>query len=325
MQRRVQWTVLTLLLLTGAGALLWRVPGDDAVLIPMNSSNRKVQTLDLSGYSEAPPAKPLRLLFIHHSCGGQLLAEPGPDKGDNCIYTSHPNGGGLRKRLQQHGYEVHEASYNSRVGQATDLFDWLPKFRDQMEAVLTCDTQDRPYTDGRRNQVVLFKSCFPNNAFQGEGVAPGNPGGPGLTVWNAKAAFAPLLAEFAKHPGVLFVCVTAPPLAPKSPPQPLWKKLAKRVLGRQSHLPESAALARDFNSWLVSTNGWLKDYSHNNVAVFDYYDLLTGCGTSDLSLYPSGGGYDSHPAREGNEKAAQALLPWLNRVVRRAGMAPSAS
>jgi hypothetical protein len=55
--------------------------------------------------------------------------------------------------------------------------------------------------------------------------------------------------------------------------------------------------------------------------VFDYYDLLTGCVASDLSLYPTGGGYDSHPSREGNEKAAEAFVPFLNRAVQRARFA----
>ena len=44
--------------------------------------------------------RPLRLLFLHHSIGGQLLAEPGPDDGKGAV---HPNGGGLRKRLEASG------------------------------------------------------------------------------------------------------------------------------------------------------------------------------------------------------------------------------
>ena len=177
----------------------------------------------------------MRLLFIHHSCGGQLLATPGPDAGTNCIYQSNPNGGGLQSRLEKNSYEVHEASYGSRVGENTDLFDWPGKFRDQMDQVLSCDFQDTNYSDGRRNEIVVFKSCFPNNNFASAGAPPGNAEGPDLTLWNAKAAYAALLDEFRKHPKVLFVCVTAPPLAPKTPPQPLWKQMAKKVLGRGDH------------------------------------------------------------------------------------------
>jgi hypothetical protein len=181
----------------------------------MNGNTNLTKTPDLSKYPDAAPQKPLQFLFIHHSCGGQLLAAPGPDAGTNCIYRTHPNGGGLRTRLEQNSYVVHEASYGSRIGENTDIFDWWPKFRDHMEEILTCDSQNARHPGGRRNNVVVFKSCFPNNDFRSEGRPPGNAAGPDLTVWNARAAYTALREEFQKHPEVLFVCVTAPPLAPK--------------------------------------------------------------------------------------------------------------
>jgi hypothetical protein len=248
------------------------------------------------------------------------LAAPGPDAGTNCIYTTHPNGGNLRARLEQNTYRIHEVSYKSQIADKTDVFDWLPKFRTQMESILVCDFQDTQYSDGRRNHVVVFKSCFPNSDFKGEGQPPGNPAGPELTVANAKATYTALLDEFRKHPEVLFVCATAPPLAPKSAPQPLWKVLAKKILGREDGLVRSSRLAREFSNWLSSPDGWLKDARPNNVVVFNYYDILTGHGVSDLCQYPTGNGFDSHPSREGNEKAADAFVPFLNRAVRRAGL-----
>lgn len=318
MRRRGKWLLGALLLgAAGLGVLLLPV-GDNTGPVPM--STNLVQRRDLSIYADAPPGKALRLLFIHHSCGGQLLAAPGARDGTNCILRTDPNGGGLRSRLEQAGYEVHEASYGSSIGEHTDLFDWLPKFRRQMQPILACDSQDTAYQDGRRNEIVVFKSCFPNNEFVSAGSPPGDPNGPELTVWNAKAACTALLDEFRKYPQVLFVCVTAPPLAPTSPPQPLWKQLAKKALGRGTSLAVSAPLAREFNNWLSDTNGWLKDGKLTNVVVFDYYDILTGGGASDLSMYPTGQGYDSHPSREGNEKAAAAFVPFLNRAVRRAGL-----
>jgi hypothetical protein len=251
-----------------------------------------------------------------------LLAAPGPEDGTNCILRTHPNGGGLRSLLEQNLYRVHEASYGSRLGQQTDVFDWLPKFRSQMDQILSCDLQDNLYANGHRNQVVVFKSCFPNNLFRSEGESPGNPTGPESTVWNAKAAYTALLDEFRKSPNVLFVCVTAPPLAPKTPPLPLWKELARKLLRRPNSLPLSAPLARQFNNWLSSTDGWLKNYTPKNVVVFDYYDILTGHGRSNFSIYPTGNGFDSHPSSAGNSEAANALVPLLNRAVRRAGLAP---
>lgn len=265
-------------------------------------------------------ASKLDLLFIHHSCGGQLLAPAGPADGEQCIYRSHPNGGGLRPRLEAKGYVVHEASYGSAIGEDTDLFDWLPKFRDRMDAVLATSHQDERLPAGRTNRIVVFKSCYPNNAFVSEGQRPGDPRGPALTYWNARATLAALLPELASRPDVLFVYVTAPPLAPKRS-EPLYLWLARKVGARPARVPleRSAALARRFDDWVTSPTGWLAGYRGTNVVVFDYYDVLTG-GASDVLAFPTGGGFDSHPAAEGNSRAAEQFLPFLDRAVRRAGL-----
>ncbi|MFO1477588.1 MAG: SGNH/GDSL hydrolase family protein [Verrucomicrobiota bacterium] len=285
------------------------------------TSSGQAQRLDLSGFSNSAPAQPLRLLFLHHSVGGQWLAAPGPEEGTNPICATNPNGGSLRAALQSQGYQVHEASYGSRIGENTDIFDWPGKFRDQMDAILACDLQNQSYTNGERNQVVMFKSCFPNNDFRGPGRPPGNAAGPELTIWNARAAYASLLEQFRKHPDVLFVCVTAPPLAAKPFPSPLWKRAVKALLGRSNDYTDRAALAREFNNWLSSTNGWLAE-APRNVVVFDYYDVLTGHGASNLSVYSTVDGYDSHPSAEGNRRATEEFIPFLNRAVQRAGIAP---
>lgn len=266
----------------------------------------------------------MHLLFIHHSVGGSLLADQGDEAtgeyAPQCIWASHPNGGGLRSLLTGAGYIVHEASYGSRIGENTDLFHWLPKFRDQMDEVLSVDVQDTSLEGDLRNQIVMFKSCFPNSDFVGEGEEPGNPEGPELTVWNGRATLTALLEHFARHPDVLFVYVTAPPLAPPTA-QPAWKWLAKKILGRGSdpaQQRQAAAWARQFNNWVRSPQGWLRDYPHQNVVVFDYYNALTDGGESNSLRYPTGGGTDSHPAAEGNQRAARELAPLLNRAVRRA-------
>lgn len=305
--------------LAGLGLLSVPVPriGNKQHVAAPNSITR----CDLFGLSSQPLEHALDVLFIHHSCGGQLLASFGDSQGANCILKTHPNGGSLRARLEQNGYRVHEASYGSRIGENTDVFDWLPKFRSQMEDILRCDLQDHLFPDERRNRVVIFKSCFPNNAFREEGASPGNPAGPELTVWNAKAAYNALLEEFRKQPNVLFVCVTAPPLAPGRTKMPLWRQIFRKLKGSDAKLANSGRLARELANWLADTNGWLKDYPLKNVVVFDYYDILTGHGKSNLAEYPTWDGNDSHPSRAGNEKAAEAFLPMLNQATRRAGLA----
>ena len=115
------------------------------------------------------------------------MADVGPNNGQSCIYQTSVNGGSLRSLLQKEGYIVHEASYDSEVGNKTDIFDWPSKFKNDMDKVLQCDQQNRYFKDGRKNQIVVFKSCYPNSAFSGMGQEPGNPSGPELTVANAKA------------------------------------------------------------------------------------------------------------------------------------------
>ena len=322
MNSRKAWIAIAFLMVAGFAVLILPTGGGEAVSRSVSDQTQKAPILNLSGYPESAPTKALNLLFIHHSCGGQLLAAPGPAVGTNSLYASHPNGGGLRALLEKNAYVVHEAAYGSRIGEHTDIFDWLPKFRNDMEAILTCDEQDTAYTDGSRNQIVVFKSCFPNSAFVAAGQPPGNPAGPDLTVWNAKATYTALLDEFKKHPEVLFVCLTAPPLAPKTRPVPLWRRLLNKVRGRDYDQVSGAKLAREFNTWLAAENGWLADSHLTNVVVFDYYDVLTGEGASDLCVYATGDGYDSHPSREGTVKAAEAFVPLLNRAVRRAGLDP---
>lgn len=302
------------------GAALMPVERGDAQVA---ASDNKPQEMTLGDYADDAPGRPIPLVFLHHSVGGQLLAAPGDDRGKDSIYESHPEGGDLRNRLKESGYLVHEASYKSEVGDRTDTFDWLPKFRSQMPQILRTKMQDERLDEGERNEVVIFKSCFPNTKFLEMGKEPGKADGPDLNVANAKATMRALRDEFQRHPDTLFVYVTSPPLAPKLDPQPLWKIAAKAVLGRSfgnAELATTGRLTRQFNAWLVAKDGWLADYPHQNVAVFNYWNILTGEGQSDLLVYPTRGGFDPHPARAGNERAATAFVPFLNKAVRRAGL-----
>jgi hypothetical protein len=305
-------------LLAGMGSLF--IPIGTGVAVSAPSSVAKAP--DFADLSADHPGKPLNLLFIHHSCGGQLLAAEGTEKGASCIYDTHPSGGGLRAVLQTQGYAVHEASYDSAIGGDTNLFDWLPKFSTKMDRLLRIKKQDELLPDGVKNQIVVFKSCFPNNQFTGAGAAPGNAGGPALTVANAKATLLALLPLFEAHPETLFMYVTAPPNAPKPEKMPIHSVLTRALRGRSepAWTAQQATWARSFNDWVVGKEGWLKDYRLSNVVVFDYYGELTGNGKSNLLVYPTGDGSDSHPTAEGNRAAAKAFVPLLNRAVRRAGL-----
>ncbi|HQG31363.1 MAG TPA: hypothetical protein PLA83_05490 [Deltaproteobacteria bacterium] len=277
---------------------------------------------DLAAYPSDKPDKQIHLLFIHHSCGGQLLADRGEVKERSAgtrIFLTHPNGGGLRAALTRNNYAVHEASIGSRIGAATDVCHWNRKFADWMDDILRCSGQDRLFEDSTRNAVVVFKSCFSGSLIDSEGSEPGDPDSPEKTAANYRAAYRSLLASFRKQPGTLFVVFTSPPLAaPVRGIVPTLVQAVRNLLGRSGPADEAGLRIRAFNDWLKDEDdGWLSEYELNNVVVFDYYDILTGHGRSNWSVYPTARGKDSHPSSEGNSRAAQVFIPFLNKAVRR--------
>ncbi len=246
-----------------------------------------------------PPAEIVKLVFIHHSCGENWLSD------DN---------GNLGRVLDKNNYFVSDTNYGwgpHGIGDSTDITDWPRWFtgsaRDvYLQALYRESGRHSGYTRTRRdpggeNKVVMFKSCFPNSNLEGRpGDAPRR--GSGLTVANAKTVYNDLLTYFGSRPDKLFIAITAPPVQDRT----------------------HAANARAFNRWLV--NDWLKGYAGNNVAVFDFYNVLTGPGNHhrlcngrvehvvadkrDTLYYPSNG--DDHPSPRGNQKATEEIVPLIN-------------
>ncbi len=276
------------------------------------------------------PSQTTKLIFIHHSCGSNWLSD---------------SNGGLGQALRDHNYFVSDTNYGwgpDGIGNQTDIGHWWTWFNRPSSATYTQalygeseqhSSYSRLSTDpGGENRVIMFKPCYPNSNIGGSpnetpttGTNPLRDQGSGsshMTVGNAKGIYADLLTYFAAHQDKLFVAITAPPLAAGSTD-------AAR-----------AANARAFNDWLV--NDWLDGYPHNNVAVFDFYNVLTsnGGGSSvndagktmgnhhrwrndavehtqsvdnNMSAYSSGG--NSHPTSAGNQKATAEFVPMLNHWV----------
>lgn len=247
----------------------------------------------------APPDTPIKLIFIHHSTGENWLTD---------------GYGDLGVTLAQNNYFVSDTNYGwgpSNIGDRTDIPNWPEWFRSAktsryMTALFKESGQHAGYTrtfadPGGENEIVMFKSCFPNSDLYGSpDDAPAL--GDELTIANAKWVYNEILQYFATRPDKLFVVITAPPLSSPS-------------------IPENA---RAFNQWLL--NDWLREnnYPYNNVAVFDFYNVLTGAeahhrvangvveyvvGSQDTLYYPSG---DDHPSAEGSRKATAEFVPMLN-------------
>lgn len=247
----------------------------------------------------APSEPPVKLVFIHHSCGENWLAD---------------SNGGLGRALAENNFFVSDTNYGwgpDQIGDRTDIGDWPqwftgPRSRAYTQALYRESGQHCAYTrtaedPGGENRIVLFKSCFPNSALEGEPTdAPAR--GEGLTVANAKAIYNELLGYFATQPERLFVVVTAPPLQD----------------------PAHARNASALNRWLVED--WLADYPVGNVVVFDFHHVLTdpknhhrfhngkieyACQAGKGTLYYAEGG-DDHPTSAGNRKATEEFVSLLN-------------
>jgi hypothetical protein len=247
----------------------------------------------------SPPERVVKLIFIHHSTGENWLRD---------------DYGRLGIALGRNNYFVSDTNYGwgpDGIGDRTDIPNWTEWFASDstarnMEAVFNESGQNSAYTrtltnPGGENEIVVFKSCFPNSALEGN---PNDPPGSyeELSVSGAKYVYNTILQYFATRPDKLFVVITAPPLSDGT----------------------YAKNARAFNNWLL--NDWLREnnYTLNNVAVFDFYNILTGAdahhrvnngqvehilGNRNTLHYPSG---DDHPSEQGSRKATEEFLPMLN-------------
>ncbi len=194
-----------------------------------------------------PPAQTVKLIFIHHSTGENWLTD---------------GYGNLGITLEQNNYFVSDTNYGwgpNSIGDRTDIPDWTEWFRSAdtdtyMTALFNESGQHSSYTrtladPGGENEIIMFKSCFPNSALEGNPNDPPDPNG-WLTVGHAKYVYNEILQYFATRPDKLFIVITAPPLQDGT----------------------YAENARAFNQWLM--NNWLTEngYTQPNVAVFDFYN-----------------------------------------------------
>jgi hypothetical protein len=274
-----------------------------------------------------PPASPVKLIFIHHSCGENWLSDWD---------------GGLGIALQDNNYFVSDTNYGwgpDGIGDNTDIGHWWDWFRGSgsstclsalyNESAQHCDYSRLVSDPGGENEIIMFKSCYPNSGLDGNAFDPPASGSNPLrgqdvssnyhTVGNAKGIYNDILEYFITRQDKLFVLITSPPQPPNDIGYP-------------------ASNARALNNWLV--NDWLDSYPCNNVAVFDFYNVLTSNGgtpeindagqasgnhhryrngaiehiqtvSQDMAAY-SPDGYDGHPTYAGNQKATEEFIDLLN-------------
>ena len=243
----------------------------------------KVESVNLNH-----PPSPVKLIFIHHSCGSNWLAD---------------GNGNLGSSLNSNNYYVSESDYgwdaqpNDNQGDHTDTSDWPSWFNNVIMPYVYNSNYHSAYTNtitnpGGENEIIMFKSCFPLSEVVD-------------SIDDEKVIYNSLLPYFAAHPNKLFVLITPP--------------------GEET--VSSYQLTRNLCNWLTDTNnGWLKDYTAKNVFAFDFYGVLSEINShhrwtgdhiehvyaadyNGVSPYHDG---DDHPNSIGNQKATAEFLPLLN-------------
>ena len=323
-----------------------------ALLLAASSTVAGLQGRLAADNPNPPPTFPVKLIFIHHSTGGNWLADPNEDQ---------PYGG-LGRALMENNYFVSATNYGwgpNSIGDQTDIPNWPewftgPNSSTYLNALYNefgknvHDPSDWRYFGDysrmsdpdptRENEIIMFKSCYPNSDLYGNpDDPPASEPNDQFTVSNAKAVYNNLLTYFATRQDKLFVVITAPPMGEGEYASDPYQTPAER-----------AANARAFNNWLWYD--WLNGYPYNNVAVFDYYNVLTSNGSTtrmddpatneepndagwedgnhhrwrngavqhiqtisnNYSAYPTDTNWDSHPTTAGHQKATGEFVPLLN-------------
>lgn len=319
----------------------------------------KRPSMAMKNSSSASSSRPVyKLVFIHHSVGGHWLEHGNGnlvrELNHNNFYVNDITYGWEPPELTDSAFkrakrktlgvlkQDHSGAYG--IGDRTDIgqmYDWFsgPDTAMIMRAVYRENNETDRFgghaNDGKlvafepdgENEIVMFKSCYPNTLFKGKpGDAANDAPDPPRnytadsdqhTIANAKRTFNEVLKYFKSRPDKFFVVVTPPP---------------------RNELPENGMIARGFANWLY--NDWLKEnnYPYNNVMVFDLYNVLTSAREGNRSdtgeetgnhhrmwkgkeqhvvaiahhtlAYPRKAG-DNHPSPAGLQKATEEFVPLL--------------
>lgn len=223
-----------------------------------------------------------RMVYVHHSVGKGFLTE-----------------GGMTDSLRSMGIGVRGATYGDDIGHFTDFWHWEKKFTSDMGRILTFKAHPNIYfSDGATNDIIMFKSCYPNADITSEGSGPGDSGSREKTIANYKAVMSSLTQQIRKHPDKLFIFQTTPPMHP------------------EATTPANAARNRVFNEWLMQE--FIPQYQAEtglrNFVVFDLFSVLADSAGVLRAEFRREGKVDSHPNRLANETVTREFMAFFRPV-----------
>jgi uncharacterized protein (TIGR03382 family) len=222
-------------------------------------------------------AQATRIIFLHHSCGENLINE-----------------GGVREGLTARGYEFYDHGYNdeglrdadgSYTGRNFDVPDDNTD-PDGIAAIFSQPLHDPPdntFSHLTQYDVIAFKSCYPTSNI-----------GDDRQLNEYKGYYLTARDRMDQHPDRLFIVVTQPPQVPGN---------SDRDEGRR---------ARALANWLKSDE-FLS--GHPNVFTFDFFGLLAGEDNFLKPEYRYDD-YDGHPNERANREIGPLFVDFVDRAIR---------
>ncbi|MBN1955343.1 MAG: hypothetical protein JW900_09870 [Anaerolineae bacterium] len=233
----------------------------------------------LGGLSSGPvlAQRPIRIVFLHHSCGENLINE-----------------GSVREGLTALGYEFYDHGYNGDglrladgsysgvsfdvPGDNTDPGGLAETFAQPLH-----DPPDNAFSHLMQYDVIAFKSCFPVSNIADD-----------YQLAEYQSYYLAIRERMDQYPDKVFIVVTQPPQVPGSSDD------------------AEARRARALADWLQSD-----EYlgGHPNVFTFDFFGYLAGEDNFLRPEYRYDN-YDAHPNERANRDIGPLFVDWIDRVVR---------
>jgi len=231
----------------------------------------------LTASGSAVAQTPTRIIFLHHSCGQNLIDQ-----------------GGVRPGLTARGYEFWDHGYNEEglrradgshtganwnvPGDNTDPDGFAAIFGQPLH-----DPPDNTFSHLMQYDVIAFKSCYPVSNIADD-----------YQLNEYKSHYRAIRDRIDQYPNKIFIVVTQPPQVPGS------------------STPDEANRARAWTQWLQSDE-YLA--GHPNVFVFDFFGHLAGADNFLRPEYRQDD-YDAHPNAHANQVIGPLFVDFIDQTVR---------